>query len=207
MFMLRHRLQSIITFDLERCVSQIWDEHNLLKWVTSAITFSAPLHLQNPCYLTFVSCDVVPMGGAVCLPRLKKISLLGVELEADEALPHLLSGCPVLEELVMDSFTYLGSCIISSPTMKRLTLNFGESSDKFNRLEINSPALGYLVFDHRLPVHMKSEPLTSLVEAYISLFEDEEQDSFLYSQLLLEFINRLCNVKSLKLDLSFCPQV
>ncbi|KAL9145915.1 hypothetical protein ABFS82_13G076100 [Erythranthe guttata] len=147
------------------------------------------------------------MGGAVCLPRLKKISLLGVELEADEALPHLLSGCPVLEELVMDSFTYLGSCIISSPTMKRLTLNFGESSDKFNRLEINSPALGYLVFDHRLPVHMKSEPLTSLVEAYISLFEDEEQDSFLYSQLLLEFINRLCNVKSLKLDLSFCPQI
>ncbi|KAL7129572.1 hypothetical protein ABFS83_13G076400 [Erythranthe nasuta] len=49
MFMLRHRLQSIITFGLERCVSQIWDEHNLLKWVTSAITFSAPLHLQNPC--------------------------------------------------------------------------------------------------------------------------------------------------------------
>ncbi|KAL7087696.1 hypothetical protein ACP275_13G083900 [Erythranthe tilingii] len=125
MFMLRHRLQSIITFDLERCVSQIWDERNRLKWVTSAIDRDVQkIHLnyfddeslpsrrlftcKTLVYLILVSCDVFPMGGAVCLPRLKKISLLSVELEADEALPHLLSGCPVLEELVMDFIHVFG---------------------------------------------------------------------------------------------------
>ncbi|EYU44924.1 hypothetical protein MIMGU_mgv1a022701mg, partial [Erythranthe guttata] len=43
------------------------------------------------------SCGVIPLIGAVCLPRLKILRLICVQFEADESLPHLISGCPVLE--------------------------------------------------------------------------------------------------------------
>ncbi|XP_012832854.1 PREDICTED: putative FBD-associated F-box protein At5g56430 [Erythranthe guttata] len=69
---------------------------------------------------------------------------------------------------------------------------------------MNIPALDYLEVADRLPVHFEFGQLTSLFEANINLFEDVvQEDYFLYSRSLLEFIDTLCNVKCLKLDLSF----
>ncbi|KAL7087286.1 hypothetical protein ACP275_13G058900 [Erythranthe tilingii] len=153
--------------------------------------------------LTLDSCEVV--GGAVCLPRLKKLHLLYPEFGNDESLTQLISGCPVLEELLIKKpFTAMLSCIISSPTIKRVTLNFEDAGNRFNKLEMNTPALDYLEIANRLPVHFEFRQLTSLIEANINLFEDVvQEDYFLYSRSLLGFIDRFCNVKCLKLDLSF----
>ncbi|EYU41152.1 hypothetical protein MIMGU_mgv1a026275mg [Erythranthe guttata] len=119
------------------------------------------------------------VGGAVCLPRLKKLHLLYPEFGDDESLTQLISGCPILEELQSKNHSRL--CYL-----------------------MNIPALDYLEVADRLPVHFEFGQLTSLFEANINLFEDVvQEDYFLYSRSLLEFIDTLCNVKCLKLDLSF----
>ncbi|KAL8031797.1 hypothetical protein ABFX02_13G051700 [Erythranthe guttata] len=155
------------------------------------------------------SCGVIPVlrRGAVCLPRLKKLHLFYVRFEADESLTHLISGCPVLLELSIKLSHAMVCCNVSSPTIKRLMLDFKSDG---TRLEINTPALKYLKISDSFSEHIniKCGVLNSLTKADINLINDENKpDYFLYSRSLLELIDRFRNVKCLKLVLSYCPKI
>ncbi|EYU44917.1 hypothetical protein MIMGU_mgv1a025728mg [Erythranthe guttata] len=120
-----YQLQTWITFAVMRGVQRLnlclqdeetFPEHNLPVSLFTCKTL-VDLRLRN--------CALIPASGAaVCLPRLKILHLVYVEFEADESLPHLLSGCPVLEEFEMALLCDMVCCGLSSPTIKRLTLDF-----------------------------------------------------------------------------------
>ncbi|KAL8032156.1 hypothetical protein ABFX02_13G076500 [Erythranthe guttata] len=162
--------------------------------------------------LKLESCGVIPTRVTVCLPRLKKLHLLFVRYEADESIPHLLSGCPVLEDLRIELYPSIVYCHVSSPTVKRLVLNFIEAScgGRADRLEINTPSVEYLEIRDYFTEHIEcGAALTSLTEADIC-FEDDsyvKQDYFYYSQSLLKYFDTLRNVECLKLDVSDCPEI
>ncbi|KAL7129579.1 hypothetical protein ABFS83_13G077100 [Erythranthe nasuta] len=162
--------------------------------------------------LKLESCGVIPMRVAVCLPRLKKLHLLFVRYEADESIPHLLSGCPVLEDLRIELYPSIVYCHVSSPTVKRLVLNFIEAScgGRADRLVINTPSVEYLEIRDYFTEHIEcGAALTSLTEADIC-FEDDsyvKQNYFYYSQSLLKYFDTLRNVECLKLDVSDCPEI
>ncbi|KAL8032139.1 hypothetical protein ABFX02_13G075400 [Erythranthe guttata] len=145
------------------------------------------------------SCGVIPLIGAVCLPRLKILRLICVQFEADESLPHLISGCPVLEELEIKLEFDMVYCNVSSPTLKRLVLEFMNEGcgGICDRLEINAPTLEYLRINHCCCEHIKCGVLASLIESEINF----------NSRHLLAFVGRLCNVKWLTLDFSQCTEI
>ncbi|KAL8032158.1 hypothetical protein ABFX02_13G076700 [Erythranthe guttata] len=164
------------------------------------------------------SCGVIPNGGAagaLFLPRLKKLHLIRLQYEAEESLPHLLSGCPMLEELTVCLFVNSYPRKISSPTIKRLAISLhldGTASrnqlDYDRRLEIDTPALVYLkLFAFSIP-YIKCGALTDLTEADIYIWDYiKNGDRFLYSQSVVEFIGGLHNVKCLRLELSHCTEM
>ncbi|KAL8031802.1 hypothetical protein ABFS82_13G051600 [Erythranthe guttata] len=130
--------------------------------------------------------------------------------DAYEFLTYLLSGSPVIEELVFQSTNDFDSFKISSPTLKRLTLGLAifRSDDLDCMLESDTPALVYLRSVDLSAGRIKSVELTSLVEANIHIFNNiKPQDSFIYSRLLVELIDRLRNVKCLKLVLTHSTEI
>ncbi|KAK6134578.1 hypothetical protein DH2020_031698 [Rehmannia glutinosa] len=150
-------------------------------------------------------CIGIPSNGAIFLPSLKKLHLYLVEYKVDEALPHLLSGCPVLDELIIDGIMdrNLGCFNISSPTIKRLSVYFSFGGSEFDnpdyRVKINAPELRYFQVHDCSYQHISLSPLSSLIEADIRLNDFEEEDYY-YTCCLLKFLDSLCNVKCLKLS-------
>ncbi|GFQ06907.1 F-box/FBD/LRR-repeat protein at5g56420 [Phtheirospermum japonicum] len=142
----------------------------------------------------------------VSFPSLKNLLLCSIEYEADETLPHLLSGCPMLEELVVESILDrdLGCCYISSPTITRLSISipFDNSGHyiTYGRVKINAPGLRYLdVYDCSYD-QISFLPMPSLIEADIHFdIYSLEVDYYIYTRCVLKFINSLCKVKCLKL--------
>ncbi|KAL7087275.1 hypothetical protein ACP275_13G057900 [Erythranthe tilingii] len=225
-----HKLQSIATFRATDWIHR--SDYQIEKWITFAVERNVRnLHLNcrqfdivlPQCLFTcktlvdlrLESCGVIPnLGGAMFLPRLKKLHLIQVQYEGDESLPHLLSGCPVLEELSIELFIDYSSCKISSHTVKRLVINSyfdggGYDYEGYHhRLEINTPALVYLqLFDYSTQ-YIKCGELTALTEADIYICNNvKPEDGFLYSRSLMEFIDRLHNVKCLKLNLLHCTEI
>ncbi|KAL1195210.1 putative FBD-associated F-box protein [Cardamine amara subsp. amara] len=90
----------------------------------------------------------------VCFPSLKALHLVCVEFKTKESHRKLLSGCPVLEELVLDktkNSDYMRSFYVEMPTLQRLsildrcdTINFGENG--LHKIVINVPSVKYLNF-------------------------------------------------------------
>ncbi|KAL7087706.1 hypothetical protein ACP275_13G084600 [Erythranthe tilingii] len=162
-------------------------------------------------YMRLVACGVNPSSGNVCLPSLKNLVLYCVYFESDESLQNLLSGCPALEYLTIILNRDMVYCNVSSPKMKRLRLEFvsnGTTCGRCDRLEINAPVLKYLKIVNSFFEHIKCGVLNSLIEADINLVNDNNKpDYLLYSRSLMEFIDRLRNVKRLKLELSYCPKI
>ncbi|KAL7087297.1 hypothetical protein ACP275_13G059700 [Erythranthe tilingii] len=162
-------------------------------------------------------------GGFVFLPLLKKLHMNFIHPESggylnwplppdcvDGYLPRLLSGCPVLEELVVRLNVYFYPCKISSPTIKRLTIELIFEFDDpyfednyYYRLEIDTPALVYLQLIDCATQYLKFGALNSLLEADICIngYAVEAQDDLLYARYVVEFIDKLRNVKCLKIDL------
>ncbi|KAL8032141.1 hypothetical protein ABFX02_13G075500 [Erythranthe guttata] len=219
--MLLSKSQSINTFALRHKID--CSAYQLETWVTFAITrrvkrldlyFRSQFASLPRCLFTcrtlvslrLENCGHIPTSGAVCLPRLEKLYLTCVLYEADESLQYLISGCPVLEELEIDSRGAIAHCKVSSPTIKRLVINLSYSG---SRLDINTPAVRYLEINITVLEHIKSGPLDSLVEAEIRLRNDDmEQHDYLYSRSVLEFIGRLCGVsKCLFLELAFSTKI
>ncbi|EYU30515.1 hypothetical protein MIMGU_mgv1a009429mg [Erythranthe guttata] len=174
--MLQRRAHTLITFHLD--YDTPCSSYQLETWIAFATARSVErldLYLQEqdssdlgdlpPCLftcktlveLTLDTCGVIPLNASVYLPRLKKLRLIFVQYEADESLPEMLAGCPVLEELEIELFDDMVCCDVSSPTVKRLALNFinERNGGRAGRLEINTPALEYLLINDYFLDHIK----------------------------------------------------
>ncbi|KAL3651739.1 hypothetical protein CASFOL_004741 [Castilleja foliolosa] len=153
--------------------------------------------------LSLHSCCIgIPSIGDVSLPSLKYLFLCSIEYESDEALPHLLSGCPVLEEFIVEKIVGrdLYCFYISSPTIKRLSINLHIDDSEHGRLKINAPRLGYLFICNCSYDQISLSPMPYLTEAHIHInIFPFEVDDYVYTGAMLKFIDSLCNVKCLKL--------
>ncbi|KAK6157402.1 hypothetical protein DH2020_011650 [Rehmannia glutinosa] len=225
--LLRNKAQSINTCRLN--YDDSCSKHEIETWISTVISrdvqyFDINLNYRCPrlpqCLftcktvvnLTIHNCAGIPSIGDVYLPSLKKLGLYCVRYGTDEAVPHLLSGCPVLEELIIDGIADedLGCFNISSLTIKRLTINFPIDSFVFDNpdfmVKINAPSLRYLKVLDCSYEHMSLSPLASLIEAEIYLDTDlMEVDHSIYTRCVFKFLDSLCNVKCLKL--SSCDEV
>ncbi|CAA7028103.1 unnamed protein product [Microthlaspi erraticum] len=87
----------------------------------------------------------------VCFPSLKTLHLICVEHKTEESHRMLLSGCPVLEELVLDK-TYncdnSQSLYVEVPSLQRLSIldTYTEGDDPLYEIVISAPSLKYLNF-------------------------------------------------------------
>lgn len=120
--------------------------------------------------------------GEVCLSSLKSLHLLSEQYRDEESHRKLLSGCPVLEELVFDKTRNnpVPSIYVIMPSLKRLSVLdtfHGQDSVRYGpyfgneKVVINVPSLIYLnyvdVYDHG---HLcSSENMPELVEANVKL--------------------------------------
>ncbi|XP_012832861.1 PREDICTED: F-box/FBD/LRR-repeat protein At5g56420-like [Erythranthe guttata] len=91
---------------LHLCYSSWRDEDFLLGLPGCLFTCKTLVHLK------LESCGIIPVRVAVCFPRLEKLHLLYVQYEADESLPNLLSGCPVLEDMEVFAFVVLNISLV-----------------------------------------------------------------------------------------------
>ncbi|KAK6157424.1 hypothetical protein DH2020_011672 [Rehmannia glutinosa] len=209
-----HRVQSLNSFSLFHMCTSIDDSREFQTCIATVIErnvrkLDLALTVELPqCFLTCKTLvdlriyDGVtfPSSGAISLPSLKKLCLESLICDVD--LPHLISGCPVLEELLIEGpLINLECCDISSPTLKRLTINFPCASSELEPdywVEINAPSLRYLKVDDCPYGHISISPITSLIEADISLPSDD-----LFPRCVLEFLDSLCSVKCLNLSCSY----
>ncbi|KAL7129242.1 hypothetical protein ABFS83_13G052200 [Erythranthe nasuta] len=162
-------------------------------------------------FLSLNCCGLVVVSSVACLPRLKILRLMNLDYEADECIPNLISGCPVLEELTIKSDGDMDYCNVSSPTIKKLFLDFmndGYHGGRANMLEINIPSLEYLKIHDSFTENIKCGVLTSLTEANIILYRDDtKEDHYLCSRSLLEFLDNFCKVRCLELNLAYCTKI
>ncbi|GFQ06906.1 putative F-box/FBD/LRR-repeat protein at5g22670 [Phtheirospermum japonicum] len=218
--MMLRKEQSINTFNIS-CEDFDCDENELEKWITSAIQCNVQnLYLDldfdllgrlPQCLFTsktlvdlslYCCCVGIPSVGDVSLPSLKYLLLCSIDYDSDEALPRLLSGCPVLEELIVERIVGrdLDCCYISSPTIKRLSISFPLDNSGHGRVKINAPRLGYLGVYDCLYDQISLSPMPSLIEARIHFnIYALGVDYYVYNRGVLKFIDSLCKVKCLKL--------
>ncbi|KAK6132359.1 hypothetical protein DH2020_033919 [Rehmannia glutinosa] len=223
--MLLHKAPRINTF---RLCNNLHDcrEYELRAWIRTAISrgvrnieicFNYNIYLPQ-CLFTYKTlvdltliCHVdIPVSFDVYLPALKKLTLGIVRYESAESFSRLLSGCPVLEELIMGSFVVRSSrmCFyVCSPTLIRLTLYPSlkivahEFYRNCYRVKIDTPALRYLHAYEPISEDFSARALTSLMEADIVFVNEAPiEGDAIYSRNILEFLGRLCNVKCLKLS-------
>ncbi|KAG8390754.1 hypothetical protein BUALT_Bualt01G0116400 [Buddleja alternifolia] len=125
--------------------------------------------------LRLLYCGSIP--DAIILPNLKKLHLHYFQYGNHEKLQNLISGSPVFEELNIQSINIydLRSCTISSPTIKWLTLKLDlydvydphdDFDDDFSdyKLEINTPAVRYLVVEDYASQRFTTGTFNSLVD-------------------------------------------
>ncbi|GFQ05859.1 F-box/LRR-repeat protein at4g14103 [Phtheirospermum japonicum] len=140
------------------------------------------------------------MTGDVHLPALKSLQLTSVSHESDLSLARMLSGCPVLEELIVHCSDMV-CCDISSPTIKNLVLRSKFYDSLGREVKINTPKLKYLQLWGLIPVDVSAGTLDSLIDVKIAVDDITliQGPGILYSQSVLKLVGGLCNVKCLTL--------
>ncbi|KAL3626594.1 hypothetical protein CASFOL_030143 [Castilleja foliolosa] len=196
-------LETIIIIAMSRNVKNLHFElDSEITLPRRLFTITTLVHLRIsgfPCY--YKTCRNVH------LPCLKYLHLDYLQCQVDEDLPRLLSGCPVLEELILDCVRFAekksGCFNVSSSSLKRLMVimldSIYDSDDDLDcSVEIDAPALIYL----NVSLASRSisvSPMTSLVEAYIAMncrAMDDEDDHYVS---MVKFLHCLCHVKCLTL--------
>ncbi|CAA7022007.1 unnamed protein product [Microthlaspi erraticum] len=149
--------------------------------------------------LTYVTVIDVPTH--VFLPSLKTLHLVhvtyGTETEVDESYHRLLSGCPVLEELVLDSSDNRQYCLpslsVEMSALQRLSIvqryHQGPAEEVYSTFVFNAPSLKYLSFVDLLGDLCLSGNMPELVEANVCVFYDNNPEKLLES---LTSVKRLC---------------
>ncbi|KAL3626593.1 hypothetical protein CASFOL_030142 [Castilleja foliolosa] len=199
-------LETVVLIAMSRNVKNIHFELNSCTLPRHLFTITTLVRLEIPGSRIYYK-----TGGNVHLPCLKWLHLGRLQFQVDEDLPGLLSGCPVLEELILNSVSFAekksGCFNVSSSSLKRLTVNrVGRIYDSDHGLdcsvEINAPALIYLnasLASRSISV----SPMTSLVEANIDIYRramNHEDDNYIS---MVKFLDCLCHVKCLTLGGSY----
>ncbi|CAA0815967.1 F-box/LRR-repeat protein [Striga hermonthica] len=215
------RLQSINTFCLKCRLYHLYYENKVEKWFAGRsinnLSLSLSCGMQSLMVAlpraTFTCKALVELRLTYCLlpsfsgedisfPRLKKLHLETVRFGTDENLPKLLCCCPVLDDL-----SIIGSkddkYYISSPTIKKLELSSLTFISIYNHeVGIIAPALEYLKLWVRTTSHVSTCALTSLIEADIYIYYSFGNGDKPFRLSVLDFVNRLCKVKRLKLSIN-----
>ncbi|GFP96499.1 F-box/FBD/LRR-repeat protein at5g56420 [Phtheirospermum japonicum] len=220
MVMLLHKSKTINTFSLTHMYH--YNGCHLNAWIKTAVEHNVQnliLHAAHRfprCLFTCKTlvdlslpvCTFNPSCGPSSLPSLKKLHLNDIEYyEADDkAFPRFLSSCPVLEELIVKATInpFLGRFDISSPTIKRLTINFPCYGREFRKIDyrvvIDAPALEYLRIIECSSEHILLSPMNSLIEADVCLNNDSVRRNDLCYLSMCTLFKCLRNVKCLKLS-------
>ncbi|CAN7006166.1 unnamed protein product [Brassica rapa subsp. trilocularis] len=108
------------------------------------------------CLYMYNNLEVLKLGNSIVLdvpedvrlPSLKTLHLLCVEFRNEESARRLLSGCPVLEEFVLDKSENVSppSFYLEVPSLQRLSIldTYREGNDSDVKVVIKTPSLRYL---------------------------------------------------------------
>ncbi|CAA0808527.1 F-box/LRR-repeat protein [Striga hermonthica] len=214
-----HVARALDSFSLYQENSADFTESDLGNWIGAAIERNVKnVHLEldstdmvkSPQCLfscgTLVNlrlevCVLPTFSGPTSLPSLKKLHLRLVEYKDNNALPQLLEGCPVLEDLTVDGIAEaLGQLTVRSSTLRRLEL--GSMADQLDcDVVVDAPGMRCLKTSECLYGHIKLISVASLVEADIC-FSNEMFVEYgnLYVINVLRFMKRLGDVRALKLS-------
>nr|VDC79429.1 unnamed protein product [Brassica rapa] len=108
------------------------------------------------CLYTYNNLEVLKLGNSIVLdvpedvrlPSLKTLHLLCVEFRNEESARRLLSGCPLLEEFVLDKSENVSPpCFyLEVPSLQRLSIldTYREGNDSDVKVVIKTPSLRYL---------------------------------------------------------------
>ncbi|CAA0808499.1 F-box/FBD/LRR-repeat protein [Striga hermonthica] len=235
-FILHHEAKRLDTLSLQLVDC---NEYQLETWIIGAIKrniqnlnldvlLDEKLMLPLPIFtcktivdMKIYRCKGIPSSGDIRLPSLKKLHLDHVEFEDDEALPHLLSGCPLLEELILlynfgKNQKNVGCFNISSPTLKTLSIHLlhycccGDVTPEVipdYRILINTKALRSLrMINCPFGRITNLANMTFLDDAFIRVGENMYMnDSSNYN--VVKFVNSICNVKYLMIPTSGVEEV
>ncbi|GFP90326.1 F-box/LRR-repeat protein at4g14096 [Phtheirospermum japonicum] len=199
-----HALHS--KFQLEKCITAVMERK------VKEIDLSFPNYVVLPSYiftcknlidLRLSYCGYIPTTGDVCLPALKTLHLDSVRYESDKSLVHLLSGCPVLEELLVHYAGTSYCASVSSTTIKRLLLKsdiYSYFYGKLRKVKIDAPALRFLRLEGCVPEEKLSN---SSMEMEIIFDVTHLMKDNLYCRSVIEYAGAHCNIKCLKLSNAF----
>ncbi|CAA0815962.1 FBD-associated F-box protein [Striga hermonthica] len=193
-----YQLETWISTAIECKIQNLYLEsvyENIFKLPRSLFTCKTVVDMR------LANCKGLPSTGDICLPSLKKLHLSEVEYEDDEAIPNLLSGCPLLQMLMLN-FPDEDACgrflNISSSTIKMLEVKIGIDV----RFCTNTPALRCLrLIDCDWDFTTIPIDMPSLVEVYIRFsrcdyFYIDNNDS----SNVLEGFTRLRNIRCLRIS-------
>ncbi|KAG8363738.1 hypothetical protein BUALT_Bualt19G0053500 [Buddleja alternifolia] len=144
-------------------------------------------HLSSLVHLDIARCDFINLGSVVSWTSLKSLSLSNVII-SDEQISMILSGCPVLEDVVFDNIIsdlYLDDdddvvtlLNIVSPSVKTLTVIPLDGIDTMELLEINAPSIQYLeILGDSYCLDIRLINVSSLVKANLDYACYDEDDS------------------------------
>ncbi|KAK8630414.1 hypothetical protein V6N13_079210 [Hibiscus sabdariffa] len=106
----------------------------------------------------------------VCLPSLRILQVERVHCSNDGSLARLLSGCPILEDLIFEKSRYhLPVVDINGPSLKRITVKGPNTETDFYKLLINAPMLETMKLLDLTRCSVQVGHLPNLVEAIIDL--------------------------------------
>ncbi|KAL1199908.1 F-box/FBD/LRR-repeat protein [Cardamine amara subsp. amara] len=137
---------------------------------------------------------VLDISSPVLMKSLRTLHLVFVHYKDDASIRKLLSGCPILEELVVDRGEDCNVEIftIEVPSLKRLSIYDDNGGEEFWGYLINAPCLKYLLIEAlRCPEFCLIAP--ELVEVSIA---------GVHSIINENFLGSLTSVRRLYLDLS-----
>ncbi|OMO66546.1 hypothetical protein CCACVL1_21095 [Corchorus capsularis] len=142
---------------------------------------------------------------SIYLFSLKTLYLLGVKFPEDESTEQLFSGCPVLEELVLESchWTNLNNVTLFIPSLRKFTIcsNVVCSNDDLLDCKIKICAVNLVSFhwESYMIVELFLENLSSLVYAYVDAMK-ERRPYEPRSERVVKLLSGIRNVKSLSLS-------
>uniref|UniRef100_A0A5B7A369 F-box domain-containing protein n=1 Tax=Davidia involucrata TaxID=16924 RepID=A0A5B7A369_DAVIN len=186
-----------------------------LNFYGSSDVYRLPQHLFSNSSLRKLKlslCDFEP-SGVISWGSLKSLSLDNVDLSED-VIEKILSGCPLLEDLELSTFSGFSRLNVTSPNLRTLKLighlDFDFDDDAW--LEIWAPNLRSLEISGCFYLKCRLVNVSSLVAANLSFWhsdpvfstDDDEHEEF--GNLLLELLESLRHVKELTIG-TWCTQV
>ncbi|KAF8085190.1 hypothetical protein N665_0676s0004 [Sinapis alba] len=117
---------------------------------------------------------------SVFLPKLKTLDIDSVVFEEEGVgFAKLLSGCPVLEELVLMSMGWENweFCSVSATSLKKLKIFLDDFDENPESVSFDTPNLEYLEYSDNIARKYPKVNLSSLVEAHLGLQLSEDQSA------------------------------